>query len=93
MIILNIKICRNPHISHFVGRNGFILPSNQIIPSALEIIDGLKAMVKKSKNFNYFAKVWNDNKVYKTHLQFTSFLSTKMILWGENLYKIKQIEV
>lgn len=32
---------------------GFLLPADQIIPNALEIIDGLKAMVKEAKLLHY----------------------------------------
>nr|ABA29649.1 carboxypeptidase A [Mayetiola destructor] len=36
------------------GEAGFILPSNQIIPNALETFDGLKAMLKEAQILNYF---------------------------------------
>lgn len=36
------------------GRYGFILPSNQIIPNSLEVLDGLKAMVNEAKTLKYF---------------------------------------
>ncbi|XP_055308561.1 uncharacterized protein LOC129572592 [Sitodiplosis mosellana] len=32
------------------GRYGFVLPANQIIPNSLEVIDGLKAMIKEAKS-------------------------------------------
>lgn len=36
-----------------LGRYGFILPADQIIPNSLEIIDGLKAMVDEAKSLDY----------------------------------------
>ncbi|XP_031627768.1 zinc carboxypeptidase-like [Contarinia nasturtii] len=35
------------------GRNGFILPPKQIIPNALEVIDGLKVMIKEANLRGY----------------------------------------
>lgn len=35
------------------GRYGFDLPANQIVPNALEVIDGLVAMVKEAQNLKY----------------------------------------
>lgn len=35
------------------GRYGFILPPSQIIPNALETIDGIKAMVREAKFRGY----------------------------------------
>ncbi|XP_055307072.1 zinc carboxypeptidase-like [Sitodiplosis mosellana] len=35
------------------GRYGFVLPANQIIPNSLEVIDGLKAMIKEAKSLKY----------------------------------------
>lgn len=36
------------------GAHGFLLPVNQIVPNALEVIDGLVAMVKEAEELNYF---------------------------------------
>lgn len=36
-----------------LGRHGFLLPADQIIPNSLEVIDGLFAMVKEAKALNY----------------------------------------
>lgn len=35
-----------------IGRYGFLLPASFIVPNAVEIIDGLKAMTKKAKSLN-----------------------------------------
>lgn len=35
------------------GDYGFVLPTSQIIPNSLEIIDGLVAMFKEAKQLNY----------------------------------------
>lgn len=37
----------------FKGNAGFILPANQIIPNALEVIDGMVVMVKEAKALEY----------------------------------------
>ncbi|XP_031623765.1 zinc carboxypeptidase-like [Contarinia nasturtii] len=36
------------------GNYGFILPANFIIPNAVEVLDGLKAMTKQAKSLKYF---------------------------------------
>ena len=36
-----------------IGRYGFVLPANQIIPNALETMDGLKALLKEAKVRRY----------------------------------------
>lgn len=36
-----------------LGRYGFVLPANQIIPNALETMDGLKALLKEAKVRRY----------------------------------------
>lgn len=35
------------------GAHGFLLPASQIVPNALEVIDGLVAMVIEAKNLRY----------------------------------------
>ncbi|XP_055294901.1 zinc carboxypeptidase-like [Sitodiplosis mosellana] len=35
------------------GKNGFILPADQIIPNSEEVLDGLIAMAKEAKELNY----------------------------------------
>lgn len=37
-----------------IGRYGFLLPAEFIIPNAVEVLDGVKAMVKKAKSLRYF---------------------------------------
>lgn len=36
-----------------IGRYGFLLPTNQIVPNSLEVIDGLIAMVREAKTLQY----------------------------------------
>ncbi|XP_055304258.1 zinc carboxypeptidase-like [Sitodiplosis mosellana] len=35
------------------GKHGFVLPADQIIPNAIEVLNGLKAMVKEAKALKY----------------------------------------
>lgn len=37
-----------------VGQYGFFLPPSQIIPTSLELIDGIVAMVKEAETLKYF---------------------------------------
>lgn len=48
------------HISHrfcilttILGHHGFLLPTDQIIPNSLEIIDGLVAMIKEAEKWKF----------------------------------------
>lgn len=57
--IRTIEKCVSKNINKFcfcisIGRYGFILPSNQIIPNSLEVLDGLKAMINEAKTLKYF---------------------------------------
>lgn len=36
-----------------IGRHGFLLPADQIVPNSLEVIDGLVAMVKEAEKLKY----------------------------------------
>lgn len=36
-----------------LGQYGFVLPADQIIPNALEVLDGLKAIIKEANELNY----------------------------------------
>lgn len=38
---------------HQTGRHGFVLPANQILPNSLEVLDGVKAMLKEAKLRSY----------------------------------------
>lgn len=41
------------YLIEFRDKNyGFLLPSNQIIPNSLEVMDGLIAMIKESRKLN-----------------------------------------
>lgn len=37
----------------FLGLHGFLLPANQIVPNAEEVLDGLIAFVKANRVHNY----------------------------------------
>lgn len=37
----------------YIGRYGFVLPADQIIPNSLEVIDGIKAMIEEAKSLQY----------------------------------------
>lgn len=55
---LNPEYCRkwkekNKYENILLGRYGFVLPPSQIIPNALETIDGIKAMLQEAKIRKY----------------------------------------
>lgn len=36
------------------GPYGFVLPADQILPNALEVFDGIKAMIGEGRKLKYF---------------------------------------
>lgn len=48
-----MKLVKKNKLEFQIGRYGFVLPANQIIPNALETMDGLKALLKEAKVRRY----------------------------------------
>lgn len=46
--------------SCFLGRFGFALPANQIVPNSQETVDGIVAMVGEARRLNY---LWTKNEL------------------------------
>lgn len=55
MIVSNITILStsNKRNNPLICFDAFLLPGDQIIPNALEVIDGIKAMVDEAKSLLY----------------------------------------
>lgn len=48
--VFNSQLSINFWFGILTGRDGFILPAEQIVPNSLEILDGLLAMVREAEN-------------------------------------------